>query len=103
MTDGRQREAFCADMAAQSKLPRVTPSSWSEAFALLDSIIPQSGRTVVLLDEISWLGGYDPDFAGYLKKAWDGLFSHHRHLVLVLCGSVSAWIAWLVRSDCACL
>ncbi len=92
MTDGRQREAFCADMAAQSKLPRVTPSSWSEAFALLDSIIPQSGRTVVLLDEISWLGGYDPDFAGYLKKAWDGLFSHHRHLVLVLCGSVSAWI-----------
>lgn len=92
MTDARQREAFCADIAAQSKLPRITPTSWSEAFALLDSIIPQSGRTVVLFDEISWLGGYDPDFAGYLKKAWDGLFSHHRHLILVLCGSVSAWI-----------
>jgi len=90
--DAKQREAFCADMASQSKLPKVSVSSWSEAFALLDSIIPATGRTVVLLDEISWLGGYDPDFAGYLKKAWDRLFSQHRHLVFVLCGSVSAWI-----------
>lgn len=92
MTDARQRSAFCAEIAAQSKLPKLGLVSWPEAFALLDSIIPQKGRTVVLLDEISWMGGYDPDFAGYLKAAWDRLFSRHGRLVLVLCGSVSAWI-----------
>ena len=50
-------------------------------------------RTVVLLDEISWLGGYNPDFAGYFKEAWDRKFRKHPNLVFVLCGSVSAWIA----------
>jgi AAA+ ATPase superfamily predicted ATPase len=46
----------------------------------------------VLLDEISWLGGYDPDFSGHLKTAWDALFKKHPKLIIVLCGSVSAWI-----------
>lgn len=92
MDDRKQREAFCADLAAQSRLPKVVVETWSEAFALLDGALPDGGRTVVLLDEISWLGGYDPDFAGYLKKAWDRLFSRRRGLVFVLCGSVSAWI-----------
>ena len=63
MDDRKQREAFCADLAAQSRLPKVVVETWSEAFALLDGALPDGGRTVVLLDEISWLGGYDPDFA----------------------------------------
>ena len=92
LDDAAQRKSFCADLAAQSSLPNVSVGTWSEAFALLDSILPSSGKTVVLLDEISWLGGYDPDFAGYLKKAWDRFFSRRRGLVFVLCGSVSAWI-----------
>ena len=59
---------------------------------LLDKAIDNRRRTVVLLDEISWMGGYDPDFPGYLKTAWDTMFSRHDKLVLVLCGSVNAWI-----------
>ena len=90
--DAAQRKSFCADLSAQSALPNVCVGTWSEAFALLDSVLPNSGRTVVLLDEVSWLGGYDPDFAGYLKKAWDRMFSQRHNLVFVLCGSVSAWI-----------
>lgn len=38
-------------------------------------------------------GGYNPDFAGYLKEAWDRRFRKRPNLVFVLCGSVSAWIA----------
>lgn len=49
-------------------------------------------RTVILLDEISWMGASDPDFPGYLKWAWDKLFHRHDKLVMVICGSVSAWI-----------
>ena len=59
----------------------------------MDELLVDGGRTVVLLDEISWMGGYDPDFAGYFKEAWDGYLHKHRDLIVVLCGSVSAWIA----------
>ena len=38
------------------------------------------------------MGKHDRDFAGKLKEAWDTRFSQCANLVLVLCGSVSAWI-----------
>ena len=38
------------------------------------------------------MGAYDPDFPGYLKNAWDKLLHRHDRLVVVVCGSVSAWI-----------
>ena len=66
--------------------------SWTQAFTLLAQAVPQGKRTVVLLDEISWLGKHDRDFAGKLKEAWDTRFSLLPNLVLVVCGSVSAWI-----------
>lgn len=48
---------------------------------------------MVFLDEISWMGGYEPGFAAFLKNAWDTGFSKCDRLVFVVCGSVSAWIA----------
>ena len=39
------------------------------------------------------MGAYNPDFAGILKIAWDRFFSKHERLVVIFCGSVSAWIA----------
>lgn len=66
--------------------------SWTQAFALLAQTVPTDKKTVVLLDEISWMGKHDRDFAGKLKEAWDTRFSRYPGLVLVLCGSVSAWI-----------
>lgn len=93
MSDAKQRKEFCRQLAGQTG--RIVPmaKTWAAAFKELDDAIPQNGRTVVLLDEISWIGGYDPDFPGYLKTAWDRLFKRHDRLVLVLCGSVAAWIA----------
>lgn len=79
-------------IAAFQGRPTTNASNWSAAFKQLDEAIPSSGRTVVLLDEISWMGAHNPDFAGYLKNAWDLNWRKHDNLVLVLCGSVSAWI-----------
>ena len=87
-----QLEAFAESLAAQTKAPKVTLDSWPQAFKLLASLLPSSGSTVLLLDEISWLGIGEPDFAGYIKTAWDNLFSQQPRLVLILCGSVSSWI-----------
>lgn len=93
MTDARQRQNFCEKVAEYADREYVEAKTWSKAFRQLDALLGDGGRTVVLLDEISWMGGYDPDFAGYFKEAWDGYLHRHRDLIVVLCGSVSAWIA----------
>lgn len=93
MTDAIQRARFCEKVAEYAGREAIPAATWSLAFAQLDELLGSGRRTVVLLDEISWLGGYNPDFAGYLKEAWDRKFRKHPNLVFVLCGSVSAWIA----------
>jgi uncharacterized protein len=87
-----QLRAVSRQLAQQTMIPEVELSNWPQAFQLLASAI-RDEWTVVLLDEISWLGGFDPDFPGHLKTAWDTVFKQHSKLILVLCGSVSAWIA----------
>ncbi len=93
MTDARQRRHFCEKVAEIGERSYRAADTWSKAFRQLDELLADSGRTVVLLDEISWMGGYDPDFAGYFKEAWDEYLHRHADLIFVLCGSVSAWIA----------
>jgi AAA+ ATPase superfamily predicted ATPase len=93
MNNEQQLAAFASQLALQFREPECRFHHWAEAFATLAGKIDGRRRTVVLLDEISWMGRYDPDFAGYLKVAWDQAFHPMANLVFVLCGSVSAWIA----------
>lgn len=93
MSDRLQRRNFCERLAEQTGGDLKDAPSWPLAFSMLDSALPSKNRVVVLLDEISWMGGYDKDFPAYLKTAWDKKLKNHPNLVLVLCGSVSAWIA----------
>ena len=93
MTDARQRRHFCEKLAELGERKYRAAATWSKAFRQLDALLKDRGRTVVLLDEISWMGGYDPDFAGYFKEAWDEYLHKHANLIFVLCGSVSSWIA----------
>lgn len=78
------------EVVAGRKIEPLT--SWCQAFARLDACI-DSRRTVLLLDEISWMGRYASGFPGDLKIAWDNLFKRHEKLIVVLCGSVSTWIS----------
>ncbi len=93
MTDERQRRNFCEKIAEYADCEYRAAETWSKAFRQLEALLVDDVRTVVLLDEISWMGGYDPDFAGYFKEAWDEYLHLHGNLIVVLCGSVSAWIA----------
>ena len=68
MTDRRQRRHFCEILSDQTGCRRATPQSWTAAFRMLDDAVPNKGRTVVLLDEISWMGSRNPDFAGFELK-----------------------------------
>jgi len=86
-----QLAAFGSQLSKNTSLPALVPDSWTQAFSLLNSVIGKS-KTVVLLDEISWMASGDQDFPGLLKIAWDTELSKHPKLILVLCGSVSSWI-----------
>jgi AAA+ ATPase superfamily predicted ATPase len=93
MSDAIQLRRFCEKVAEYAECPTKVAETWALAFAQLDDLLDNDGgRTVVLLDEISWMGGWNPDFPGYLKEAWDKRLRKHGNLIFVLCGSVSAWI-----------
>ena len=90
MSNADQLSAFASQLALQTHAERAIPTDWLSAFAHLDGEIRDEGRTVVLLDEISWMAYYDVTFAGSLKVAWDNLFKKHRRLVLVVCGILTS-------------
>ena len=91
-SNAKQLAAFSRQLAEQSQLPDRAVSTWFDAFARLDDAIDDTRPMVVFLDEISWMGKYDPDFPGEFKYAWDNRFRKHPKLVMVICGSVSTWI-----------
>jgi len=92
VTKEDQLREFALTLARLTNSPVLNLASWNDAFFWLDRAIDDSKRTVILLDEISWMATDDPNFAGKLRTAWESLFHRHDKLVLVVCGSVSAWI-----------
>jgi len=92
MTNARQLANFCGRLSKATGRKVPMASTWPEAFDALAESVTGRGKTIVFLDEISWMGGYDEGFAGFLKSAWDTQLSRRNRLVLVVAGSVSAWI-----------
>lgn len=65
--------------------------TWTEALVDLANRTAK-GRYLILLDEISWMAKGDPLFPLRVKDVWDTSLKKNEDLILVLCGSVSAWI-----------
>ncbi len=86
-----QLNEFSRQLSIQTGLPEVVADDWSKLFVLLAEKL-KTEKIIVLFDEISWMGSKDPDFLGKLKNAWDIYFKLNPELMLILCGSVSAWI-----------
>lgn len=82
-----QRDHFGRQLAAFNKLPPMTFKDWTDALDHL-SLHTKPGD-IILLDEISWMGGCDRSFISKLKAWWD---KQSEHLLVVFCGSVSTWI-----------
>ena len=83
---------FSEQLAAQTGSERTVPAGWLDAFIRLSREIRDDERTVVLIDEVSWLAFGEPRFANILRVAWENYLKPHDRLVLVVCGSVSGWI-----------
>ena len=99
MTNADELANFAEQLSAATGAEDSPPSNWLNAFLRLDATIRDSERTVVLLDEVSWMAYYDLRFSSTLKIAWDGHFKKHPRLVFVVCGSVSSWILENIIQD----
>jgi len=92
-----QRDEF-AYQIERAGLPSSKADDWGNLFWHLSKHTTK-GRVLIVFDEISWMGGKDPDFLGKLKTAWDMYFSKNPQLILALCGSISSWIEENILSN----
>lgn len=76
-TNQEQLDHFMKKLSEQTNIPYAQVKDWESAFTFLYQQI-KSKKVIILLDEISWMGKYDPDFAGKLKVAWDTQFKKTR-------------------------
>jgi AAA+ ATPase superfamily predicted ATPase len=86
-----QRNAFARQLAQHFSLLPLTFMDWDDAFAHISAKLTEQ-PTVILFDEISWMGSKDSTFIPKLKNWWDLTLQKHPKVTLVLCGSVSTWI-----------
>jgi len=85
-----ERDVFSKQLSTNG-LPAIKADDWSDLFSFV-AREAKEGPSIILFDEISWMGSKDPQFLGKLKQAWDLEFKKNPELILILCGSVSAWI-----------
>ena len=92
VTNADQLNEFATRLAKLTNSPILHLQNWQDAFFWLDRAVDDEKKTVILLDEISWMAADDPQFPAVLRNAWESFFHRHEKLILVVCGSVSAWI-----------
>jgi AAA+ ATPase superfamily predicted ATPase len=87
---------FTRVIAGLVSYPLATPSSWVEAFELLERFLTgelaKDGRKVVFLDELPWLASPRSGFLSALDHFWNSFGSRQRNLILVICGSAASWM-----------
>lgn len=101
VTAQNQREHFAAKMQKYFTIPGLQNlTDWSELFWNLAQHT-KKGRVIIILDEINWMGSKDATFLGKLKTAWDEYFKLNPKLIMILSGSMSAWIEKNILSSTA--
>lgn len=86
-----QRDHFARQLAHLFHQPPYTFTDWDDGFLHLSQQL-SAKPTLILFDEISWMGSKDKTFLPKLKSWWDLTHQNFPQVVLVLCGSISAWI-----------
>lgn len=86
-----QRDNFARQFVGHLRIPPLTFNDWSDAFTHLSNSLDDQ-PTVILLDEISWLGSKDSTFLPKLVAWWETKLQHRSDVILVLCGSQSTWV-----------
>ena len=79
---------------AGMKRPR-RPKSWMDAFHMLSDLISgmnDKGKKIVFIDELPWMDTPRSNLISALEHFWNGWASARKDIVLIICGSATAWI-----------
>ena len=71
------------------------PTSWMEAFFLLEQLLERldnGSRQVVFIDELPWMDTARSGFLTALEAFWNGWGCSRHNLCLVVCGSATSWM-----------
>lgn len=90
-TAKHQLDEFSRQLSREFKTAKVRFDDWSDAFWFIGERV-QSGKILILFDEVSWMGSKDPTFLGKIKNFWDTQLKKNDDLIFVVCGSASSWI-----------
>lgn len=91
----KQLENFANVLSEASGEDIETPKNWIQAFRQLKTYlqnINREGRKLVFLDEVPWMDAQRSDFVSALENFWNGWGAGQEDLMLILCGSATAWI-----------
>ncbi len=87
--------ASCLKSASKSAMPIKTPKDWFEAFEMLKIFIESDfskTKKVVFLDELPWMTTPKSRFLTAFESFWNGWASARKDIVVVICGSATAWM-----------
>lgn len=71
------------------------PTSWMEAFHLLEKLLIQQdngSRQVVFIDELPWMDTSRSGFLTAFEAFWNGWGNTRHNLCLIVCGSATSWM-----------
>jgi uncharacterized protein len=97
LTQARQLKNFHAQLKIQfgeQHVPKLKPADWMDAFGQLISILEKQNKpekSVVFLDEVSWLATPKSGFLEALGFFWNS-WASKQNIVVVLCASAASWM-----------
>ncbi len=71
------------------------PTSWLEAFFMLENFledIDDGSRQLIFIDELPWMDTPKSGFLKAFEAFWNGWGSGRHNLMLVVCGSATTWM-----------
>ena len=90
-----QLEHFYNSLDIQGMEKCEKPTSWLEAFLLLEKFLlakDDGSRQLVFLDELPWLDTPKSGFIRAFEAFWNTWACHRKNLMVVVCGSANSWI-----------
>lgn len=103
LSDGKmkgQLKAFHTSLQIYGCPEKEAPKDWFDAFMRLRTLLekenvyrePISNKRVIFLDELPWMDTVRSDFKIALEYFWNSWASSQEDLLLIVCGSSTAWI-----------
>jgi len=91
---GDQLRAFAVALNAYGGRAYPQAADWFEAFQQLRDLVERApaGKKVIFLDEMPWMDTHRSGFTTALEWFWNGWASGRRDVLLIVCGSASAWL-----------